>query len=59
MWPFNGAQGDTPTPNDMLVEAPADGHWTGFFPGITDGTKYRFWVIGDGDAGFNVTPWAP
>jgi 1,4-alpha-glucan branching enzyme len=44
------ARGDTaayrPAPQDALVRNPATGHWTGFFPGVTDGSTYRYYVVG-------------
>jgi len=30
----------------------------GLFPGVADGTKYRFFVVGPGGAGFKRDPWA-
>jgi 1,4-alpha-glucan branching enzyme len=48
---LGGIEGYTPTPRDALVENPRTQHWTGFFPGVADGTKYRFWVVGQGGAG--------
>lgn len=35
-----------------------DGSWTGFVAGLGDGTPYRFWVVGPGDAGFKRDPYA-
>lgn len=52
---FDGAQ---PPPANELVEDPASGHWTGFFPGVLDGTKYRYWVDGPGGKGLKRDPWA-
>jgi 1,4-alpha-glucan branching enzyme len=37
---------------------PECGHWTGFFPKVVDGTKYRFYVIGPGRQGLKRDPWA-
>jgi 1,4-alpha-glucan branching enzyme len=54
---LGGAAGYAPTPDDALVKNPDD-RWTGFFPGVADGTKYRFWVVGEGGAGFKRDPWA-
>ena len=54
---LGGAAGYAPTPDDALVKNP-DYRWTGFFPGVVDGTKYRFWVVGEGGAGFKRDPWA-
>jgi 1,4-alpha-glucan branching enzyme len=47
-----------PDPADELVPDPATGDWTGFFPGVGPGTKYRFYVIGAGGAGFKRDPQA-
>ena len=42
-----GQQPDQWAPNDdnKLVRN-AKGYWSGFFPGVTDGTPYRFWTVG-------------
>jgi 1,4-alpha-glucan branching enzyme len=42
---------------DLLVRQ-TDDTWTGFVPGIGDGSPYRFWVVGDADAGFKRDPYA-
>ena len=42
---------------DLLVRD-AQGYWGGFFPGVTDGSEYRFWVVGDGSEGFKRDPYA-
>lgn len=55
---LGGAAGHQPTQVDELVKDPATGHWTGFFPGVVDGTKYRFFVAGSGGSGFKRDPWA-
>lgn len=58
------ALGDTrgyrPRPQDELVRGPSSGHWAGFFPGVTDGTHYRFYVVGAGagNADLKRDPWA-
>jgi hypothetical protein len=53
---FGGVEGYAPTPDDALVENPDSHHWTGFFPGVVDGTMYpdfrRMWAHGGG--GFRV-----
>jgi len=54
---FDGG-GQAPPPSDELVKDAATGHWTGFFPGVVDGTRYRFWVEGPGNAGLKRDPWA-
>ena len=48
---LGGVEGYVPTPDDALVENPGTHHWTGYFPGVVDGTRYRFWVVGEGGAG--------
>jgi 1,4-alpha-glucan branching enzyme len=57
------ALGDTsgyrPRPQDELVRNSATGHWTGFVPGVTDGDRYRFYVVGTGGReGLKRDPWA-
>ncbi len=48
---LGGLEGYIPGTDDALVKDEGSGHWTGFFPGIVDGTKYRFWVVGRGGVG--------
>ncbi len=55
---LGGAANYQPRPADELVKDPVTGHWTGFFPGVVDGTKYRFFVVGPGGAGPKRDPWA-
>ena len=54
--------GDTsgyqPSPADELLKDPATGHWTGFLPGVGDGTVYRFHVSGGRTSGFKRDPMA-
>jgi 1,4-alpha-glucan branching enzyme len=44
------ARGDTSAyqaaPQDELVRDPSTGHWTGFVPGVVDGSTYRYYVVG-------------
>ena len=47
-----------PSPGDLLAKDPATGHWTGFASGVTEGTPYRFWVVGAGSSGFKRDPYA-
>ena len=54
---LNPGVGYHPNPEDELVRDPATGHWTGFVPGVADGTPYRFFVVGTGGAGFKRDPW--
>jgi len=43
---LNGATGYDPQPEDELLKDQKTGHWTGFIPGVKDGTKYRYYIIG-------------
>lgn len=58
------ALGDTtgyqPRPADELVKDPASQCWTGYFPGVLDGTRYRYFVIGFGPDNRDLKrdPWA-
>lgn len=49
--------GWTPAPSQRMTEL-GDGTWAGFAPGTSDGTPYRFYVVGDGGAGFKRDPYA-
>ena len=53
---LGGADDYQPRPQDELVKDPATGHWTGFFAGVADGTKYRFFVVGPGGSGLQARP---
>jgi 1,4-alpha-glucan branching enzyme len=55
---LDGAAGYQPRPDDALVAGPTNDHWSGFFPGVSDGTKYRFYVVGLGRSGLKRDPWA-
>lgn len=51
---FNGwKQKDSAT---LLVKN--GNHWSGFIPGVTDGTEYKFFVEGRGSTGFKRDPYA-
>ncbi len=58
------ALGDTsnyqPQPADELVKDPAAQTWAGFFPGVVDGTTYRYFVIGQDSQKQDLKrdPWA-
>lgn len=41
-----------------LLHRHDDGRWTGFCPGVTDGTRYKFYVVGEGSEGFKRDPHA-
>ncbi len=47
-----------PAETDLLVKQPDSEDWAGFFPGVQDGTKYRYFVVGPRGAGFKRDPWA-
>jgi 1,4-alpha-glucan branching enzyme len=53
---FHGELTYDPDPAEELVRDPSTGDWTGFFPGVGPGTKYRFYVIGAGGEGFKRDP---
>jgi 1,4-alpha-glucan branching enzyme len=53
---FGGVSGYVPADGDELVRDPDSGDWTGFFPAVEPGTKYRFYVEGTGDSGFKRDP---
>ncbi|WP_043512169.1 MULTISPECIES: alpha amylase C-terminal domain-containing protein [unclassified Actinoplanes] len=55
---FDGVLSYLPDPADELVQDPVTGDWTGWFPGVGAGTKYRFYVIGAGGEGFKRDPQA-
>src|SRR5258708_4274645 len=48
----------TPAAGDLLVKNAASGHWTGFISGVTEGTAYRYWIVGAGSSGFKRDPYA-
>jgi 1,4-alpha-glucan branching enzyme len=56
---LDGLDGYLPAPDDALVENADSHHWTGFFPEVVDGTRYRFWVVGEGGAGPKQSSWMP
>ncbi|HEY6329300.1 MAG TPA: alpha-amylase family glycosyl hydrolase, partial [Blastocatellia bacterium] len=47
------------TQNDanLLVKNP-QGYWSGFIPGIKDGTQCKFYVVGPGSSGYKRDPYA-
>ncbi|MFI1988732.1 alpha amylase C-terminal domain-containing protein [Actinoplanes sp. NPDC020271] len=53
---LGGVVNHLPGPDDELVLDPATGDWTGFFPGVEAGAKYRYYVIGAGGEGFKRDP---
>jgi len=58
--PAPGEARDAPfvrQPEKLLVKH-GDDHWTGFFPGVGDGTLYRFFVVGNGSSGYKRDPYA-
>src|SRR6266496_2760518 len=44
--------------DDLELVRDAGGVWSGFFPGVGAGRKYRFYVVGTGGAGFKRDPYA-
>lgn len=54
----DASAGYVPRPADELVLDPMSGRWTGFFPGVDAGARYRFFVIGPGGSGLKRDPWA-
>ena len=44
-------------PADLLVKD-VNGFWAGFVPGMKDGDRYRFYVVGTGSEGFKRDPYA-
>lgn len=55
---LGGPDGYQPKPQDELVRQPGTGHWAGFFPDVSDGSKYRFFVEGPAGSGLKRDPWA-
>jgi 1,4-alpha-glucan branching enzyme len=55
---LGGSGGFEASAANELVKDAKSGHWTGFFPGVADGTKYRLFIVGPGGAGFKRDPWA-
>ncbi|MBI3463004.1 MAG: 1,4-alpha-glucan branching protein, partial [Planctomycetes bacterium] len=44
-----------PQEDNKLVRG-ARGYWTGFFPGVTNGSLYRFWTVGPAGQGYKRDP---
>lgn len=55
--PAARSAGWAPREADLLVRR-GDGTWTGFVPGLQDGSPYRFWVAGPAGGGFKRDPYA-
>jgi 1,4-alpha-glucan branching enzyme len=55
--PASRTPGWLPDAKDLLVRQ-ADDTWTGFVPGLHDGSPYRFWVVGEAGGGFKRDPYA-
>lgn len=47
--------GWSPTAENLLIRG-ANGFWSGSFPGIADGWRYRYWIVGVGGEGFKRDP---
>lgn len=43
---------------DHRLNAGLDGYWSGFRRGVREGDHYKFWIVGDGSAGFKRDPYA-
>ena len=43
---------------DHLLVKDAGGFWAGFFPGVQNGSLYRFYIVGTGSEGFKRDPYA-
>jgi 1,4-alpha-glucan branching enzyme len=52
--PFNNWQQD----DASLLVKDANGYWAGYVPGVADGTAYKFYVQGNGSAGYKRDPFA-
>src|SRR5450830_847996 len=55
---FNGKTNIVPQATDELLKNDTTGHWTGFISGVTDGSLYRFWIVGPGGQGLKRDPYA-
>jgi 1,4-alpha-glucan branching enzyme len=44
--------------DDLELAGDGQGNWSGFFPGVRAGRKYRFCVTGTGQTGFKRDPYA-
>ena len=53
---LGGIENFVPSAADALIRNAANSHWTGFFPGVQDGSKYCFWVRGPGGSGAKRDP---
>jgi 1,4-alpha-glucan branching enzyme len=51
---FNGWTHDDST----LLARSGDGYWGGFVPGVSDGARYKFWVVGAAGEGYKRDPYA-
>lgn len=54
---FSGIEHWVPDPSRRLVRD-AHGYWAGFEPDAGEGDQYKFWIEGDGSAGFKRDPYA-
>jgi 1,4-alpha-glucan branching enzyme len=46
-------------PNDAdLLFRHRDGYWTGYFPGVTEASPYRYWTVGPAGQGYKRDPYA-
>jgi 1,4-alpha-glucan branching enzyme len=42
--------------DENLLVRDSRGRWGGFFPGVAEGTPYRFWTVGPGGSGYHRDP---
>lgn len=43
---------------DFAMNPVGGGHWVGFIPGVLDGARYKFWIVGEGSSGWKRDPYA-
>ena len=55
---LNASSTYQPQAADELIKNSVTGHWTGFFPGVADGARYRYYIVGKQGAGLKRDPWA-
>ena len=55
---FNQSPGTVYVKQDQGLLVQNGEYWTGFFPGVTEGTLYRCWIVGQGSEGYKRDPYA-
>lgn len=53
-----GGMARTGQTDDLLMARDANGYWTGFIAGASDGDIYHFYVVGQGSSGYKRDPYA-